>query len=427
MFTSRTVNPKVMSVRLAVLLAFFHVGASASPGHWVRHTIDNSLAGGDGARLADFNGDGFIDIVVGWEQSGKTRIYFHPGFGGNPREKWHFIELGNTPEVEDAFPVDLDGDGRLDVLTCTDAHQRVIAHFAPRTESEAWETRVFPSSVVPATNWMFATAADVDGDGRPEAIVGGKSTGTVAQIGWLKPPEGDARDLDRWRFHKIGDVGWTMSLIPYDFNADGRPDLLVSDRRPNAGLQGVRWLENPGSPDGVWRNHEIGAMGEEVMFADLGDLTGDGRPEVLVVTRDRRILWFERTDHGAWRENVIHWPGEEVGRFGKAVALGEYSAAGDRSVVLSTVEAGMDRNLLVSTEGAAGRVGIFRLTSGKDVRDPRWSFDPISTAEGEKFDLVVLADLDGDGDLDVLSTEEANNSKNPSDSLGVVWYENPRL
>ena len=38
--------------------------------------------------------------------------------------------------------------------------------------------------------------------------------------------------------------------------------------------------------------------------------------------------------------------------------------------------------------------------------------------DGVKHDLVPLIDLDGDGDLDVLTTEETK-------GLGVVWYENP--
>jgi hypothetical protein len=45
----------------------------------------------------------------------------------------------------------------------------------------------------------------------------------------------------------------------------------------------------------------------------------------------------------------------------------------------------------------------------------QWS---LAGAPGVKFDLLQLLDLDGDGDLDVLTCEEA-------DGLGVVWYENP--
>ncbi len=38
--------------------------------------------------------------------------------------------------------------------------------------------------------------------------------------------------------------------------------------------------------------------------------------------------------------------------------------------------------------------------------------------EGSKFDLIQAVNLDGDGDLDLLTCEERDN-------LGVFWYENP--
>ncbi|HEO70039.1 MAG TPA: hypothetical protein ENN80_02175, partial [Candidatus Hydrogenedentes bacterium] len=47
-----------------------------------------------------------------------------------------------------------------------------------------------------------------------------------------------------------------------------------------------------------------------------------------------------------------------------------------------------------------------------------WRAHTISGIEGVKYDMVKLLDLDGDGDLDVLTCEEQAN-------LGVIWYENP--
>ena len=42
----------------------------------------------------------------------------------------------------------------------------------------------------------------------------------------------------------------------------------------------------------------------------------------------------------------------------------------------------------------------------------------IAGPPGTKFDRMELVDLDLDGDLDVITCEEAEN-------LGVIWYENP--
>jgi hypothetical protein len=47
-----------------------------------------------------------------------------------------------------------------------------------------------------------------------------------------------------------------------------------------------------------------------------------------------------------------------------------------------------------------------------------WERREISGPTGTKFDNVELVDVDGDEDLDVVTTEQI-------EQLGVVWYENP--
>jgi hypothetical protein len=76
-------------------------------------------------------------------------------------------------------------------------------------------------------------------------------------------------------------------------------------------------------------------------------------------------------------------------------------------------------DLVFSCEGANGeQSGVMWLSYRKAVTDREWMAHEISGAPGTKYDLVQLIDLDGDGDLDVLTCEEVEN-------LGVIWYENP--
>jgi hypothetical protein len=74
---------------------------------------------------------------------------------------------------------------------------------------------------------------------------------------------------------------------------------------------------------------------------------------------------------------------------------------------------------VVTCEGAKGqKSGCAWLSFDNSPTDLRWRSHDIAGAPGVKYDLCPLLDLDSDGDLDVLTTEE-------SDNLGVIWYENP--
>jgi hypothetical protein len=64
------------------------------------------------------------------------------------------------------------------------------------------------------------------------------------------------------------------------------------------------------------------------------------------------------------------------------------------------------------------RPGAFPLMAQGSGKEVSWMPREISGADGIKHDLVELLDVDGVGDLDVLTCEEVRN-------LGVFWYENP--
>jgi hypothetical protein len=388
----------------AVLLA--RAGGPEAP--WQRHVILAGLAGADGARLADADGDGDLDLVTGWEQSGVVTICLNPG-RTTVKRPWPAIRFpAVTPGVEDAVLVDLDGDGATDVVTCCEGKGRaVFVHWAPQDAAEYSEPAKWTVAPIPATAgrlWMFAIALQVDGRHGTDLVVGAKGTGAV--VGWLEAPA-DPRDLTGWRLHPIAEAGWVMSLVSRDMDGDGDPDVLLSDRK--GPRRGVRWLENPG-PGGAqtkpWADHVIGAAGREVMFLANGDLDGDGREDVVVNTTDGGLVYLRRLDRTGRRWAVHAIPHPDTIGTGKAVSVGDVDGDGRPDLVLSC-------------EHAKGKSGIVWLSSRGDPAAGGWRRHEVSGPEGVKFDLVPLADLDGDGDPDVITTEETA-------GLGIVWYENPR-
>lgn len=378
---------------------------------WKRHVIDGGSVGADGVRLADVNGDGRLDVTTGWEEGGIVRVYLHPG---NPAVTgvWPGVTVGRVKSPEDAVLVDIDGDGATDVVSsCEGTNRTIFVHWAPKNPGVMLNPAAWRTEAIPATAgqemWMFADPAQIDGRNGTDLFVGSKEAG--AAISWLEAPA-HPEDLSAWKLHRLREAGWIMSLIAVDIDGDGDPDVLFSDRK--GPRPGVGWLENPG-PTGVasgasWKERSIGTARGEVMFIDFADWDGDGRRDVVAAVKPRSVLvWRAPDDHRLeWREQRLDLSGN-IGR-AKAVRVGDIDLDGRLDLVFSC-------------EGAAGEtVGVawFGLKGTDGSSAP--VFHDISGPPGTKFDLVQLLDLDGDGDLDVLTCEESEN-------LGVVWYENPIL
>ncbi|MFP4501055.1 MAG: FG-GAP repeat domain-containing protein [Candidatus Hydrogenedentota bacterium] len=364
---------------------------------WARHTIDDTSEGADGVRLMDVNGDGLPDIATPWEEGGIVRAYLHPGLAA-ARTSWPQVTVGNVRSPEDAVFADLDSDGAVDVVSaCEGDAEALYVHWAPADpeayrDAEAWTTAAIPTSEG-HTRWMFVLPMDVNGNGRTDLVAGSKNPNAV--MGWLEAPP-DPRDLDAWTFHKLRAESWIMSVEPADINGDGDMDVLYSDRKAPA-TRGCWWFEK--TDRGFAADpHYIGGREHEVMFLTDGDLDGDGAREVLACTKDNGILHFTPAN-GDWTEAVIPMPADTG--TGKGIAVGDMDGDGAAEIVFSC-------------EHASGAHGVAMLKKTEDA----WQATAISGKTGTKFDLVKLLDLDGDGDLDVLTCEE-------NEQLGVFWYENP--
>ncbi len=390
--------------RLAVVAAAVGTAWPAAAGPWRRHTIDNSYFGADGARPEFGEFHARPDLAAVWEQSGITTLLSWPEPALVACE-WPHIVVGATPAAEDAFAIDLDGDGDRDVVVCMEGSVRRVSFFESTAEG-------FQEHVVPLDpyKWMIAEPVDLDHDGRVDVVTGGRFVdGDQGQLAWLKPgPEPTA--IDQWTSQPIAPVGWPMAILALDMDDDGDDDLVIADRY--GATRGLRWLENPhpAVSKGPWVAHTIGLTNRRVVAAAATDLDNDGSIDFVAayqgVNNVPPGLVILMGGAAGWSESQVPLPAPFPAP--KSVKLDDFNDDGLLDIALSCEQAYKELSgVFVFMQEASGG----------------WRLVDVSGPEGTKFDVLTALDVDGDGDLDLITTEEGDNGLFAA--LGVVWYENP--
>ena len=211
-----------------------------------------------------------------------------------------------------------------------------------------------------------------------------------------------------FRRHTIqrDEPGWFERHAVGDIDRDGHLDIVVVKN-----LHGeVVWFRNQGAPRDAasWSRHLISDRLPGAYDVTLGDFDGDGDLDVAASSwiKGKRFEWFENDGsprQDAWRGRIIEGSLNET----REVCAADLDADGDTDL-LATATAD-DLLLWYENSGAPAVDGWKRHVIDAQTRRP---------VHGE------AADLDRDGDLDVLM---AFGSFSPSDVVNshqVAWYEN---
>jgi len=249
-----------------------------------------SCAGG--AVMDDFDGDGDLDVIVSsMEPSTPMAYYRNRGDGG-------FDDVSAETEIDAQIGAlnfvhgDVDGDGRLDLYVPRGAWMAKsgeVPHSLLRQLPDGRFLDVTAQAGVElAIPSQVAAFADVDVDGDLDLFVGGESV--RSRTGWIYSShlfanDGSARFTDVTKTAGVANDSFCKGAAFGDYDADGLPDLYVSNFGPN------RLYHNEGKTVFVDRGPELGVAEPISSFATWWfDADNDGWLDLFVTSyagRDR--------------------------------------------------------------------------------------------------------------------------------------------
>ncbi|HNR32330.1 MAG TPA: FG-GAP-like repeat-containing protein [Candidatus Hydrogenedentes bacterium] len=352
---------------------------------------------GESCGVGDFNNDGKLDIVA------LPYVYLAPEFTAvkicdvegevddeGKGYRWDFMNV----------PLDGDGDGWLDVVTCSWFGKKSEWLRNPGPAGGQWPRALIEEN----GNYECGDLWDLDGDGKAIEVLPAVTHTAWYEAGVL--PDGTRGMISR----AISEKPMTFGTGVGDINGDGRPDVL----RPEA------WFEGPPDPrTGKWIEHplaighkEAGKSGHTPQIL-VYDVNADGLNDIVTSSaHEYGIFWYEQVRSDGeitWKQHVI----DDTWSQAHSLALADIDGDGDLDLV--TGKRFMAHN--GGDPGAFDPLGVYwyELARGPN---PTWTKHVISYDEGIGSGLnLVATDLDGDGDVDIIVTGKWG---------GPAWFENLR-
>jgi len=442
-------------IRLQITAALLVVLATATPGEsaapidlvapWRAYTVGSfPNIGPTSIATTDLNSDGFLDAVVGLNYFGGPGISVLFGEEGGRFSVPTIYANGINDSVSDVALSDIDGDGAFDVIATmpdTFGFSAIIQVYQNTGDGTLLGPRIYPTGdgptalvvadfdgdgfedvatadggflgsgdtvsillhngsiaagagFLPPTSYATADdqeeieAADLDGDGDLDLAVGrggffGANGGTAVLFN-----NGDATFGEAVFYEQVPQATGVSSAIELvDIDLDGDIDLVASGSSngfPSSGLLGLR--RNDGA--GQFGPAETIALADNTFTPaslDAADLNADGSPDLVATTPSGRTVDGYNVVLSDGAGGFLPSRFYKAAKQTTAAALVDF----DRDTQVDVLTIANDSALL-TTHRNPGK-GVF--------------FEPELFEVGSFTDGIDRADIDADGDLDLVTSE----------------------
>ncbi|WP_171475859.1 beta strand repeat-containing protein [Frigoriglobus tundricola] len=358
-------------------------------------------AGPVSVTAADVNGDGRPDLIVADEGANEVSVLMNttaPGAATATFAAQQTFATGGAPRAVTA--ADVNGDGRPDLIVADYGSAAVSVLLNTTAPGAATASYAAGASFATGTSPSSVAVADLNGDGRADIVVANYGSASVSVLLNTTAPGAAAPSFAAQQTLATGNGPRFVAAA--DVNGDGRPDLVVANYN-SFNLSVLLNTTPPGAATLSFAAQQTFLTGNGPFSIALGDLNGDGRPDIAVAN-------YTSGNVGVLLNTTSHTESTTAG-----VPSPTFTAAATpatdmapSSVAVADLNGDGLPDLIVANF-TSGTVSVFVNTTAP-------GFDTSTFAAEQTFAVasspssVAVADVNGDGRPDLVVTHEGNST-----------------
>jgi hypothetical protein len=346
--------------------------------------------------IADFDGDGKPDIA-GTNYSDNTVSVYHNTATIGTIDASSFaagVDFVTSANPEEVAVGDIDGDGKLDmVLVNVNSGALQVYRNTSTTGNVSFATKV---EFTPGTTPFSVAVGDLDGDGKPDVVVTNSTSATlsifrnVSTSGVINGSSLSAK------------VDFATGTQPYglalgDLDGDGKPDLAVPNL-PGNNISVFHNTTTSGIDGSSFAANVDFTAGNSPRSLEFGDLDGDGKLEIAVGNYGGTLSIYQNTSTsgtittGSFAAKVDFTTGNSP----RGIAIGDLDGDGLPEFAIANYN--------------APSVSVFRNTSTSGTINSGSLAAKVDFTTGTSPNDLAIGDLDGDGKPELVLPNNGSNT-----------------
>ena len=332
----------------------------------------------------DLDGDGDMDVLSASYYDDKIAWYDNTDGQGNFGAQQ--IISSSADGASSIFASDIDGDNDIDVLSASSNDDKIAWY----ENIDGIGTFDSPQIITLEANYAKGVfASDIDGDGFIDVQSISHSDDKIA---WYKNLDGEGS------FSYLKNIGAYIdnpkATISTDINNDGYMDIVSTTER--SGYHDIVWYKNLDGLGTFDTQRVLAFVDDHLKHIHVCDIDGDNDMDVLSVAGN--------SFHISWYENI-----DGQGNFGESQSIG-YSIMPD-FVHSADIDGDGDNDILMASS-SDNEIAWFENLDGQG----NFGTQNIITTSLDFPSSLYAVDLDGDDDMDIISSSAYDDT--------IAWHEN---